>query len=107
MYSSTAKTTAIAASVLEELSMSRWSNFRNPPLGWRIVIVAGLLAAPGVIAGAMVGLLVGAFGTCTVIGGLLGASVGALMEAWPFTGTRSQHDATTEGDDDATDVWGS
>lgn len=69
---------------------------RNPPAHARMTIVACVLAVPGMLGGAMAALFLGAFPVCIVVGGLLGALSGVLLEGWP----RLPDDSTTET------IWG-
>lgn len=62
----------------------RFSRFRNPPIAWRVFLVAVVLAMPGFLAGGMVGLVLGQFLVCSLAGALIFALVGAAMEAWPI-----------------------
>lgn len=61
-----------------------YSNLRNPPYEWRVALVAGVLALPGALAGAMLALFVpcpGGAGGGMFLGMLAGAFLGAWMEA--------------------------
>jgi hypothetical protein len=54
----------------------------DPWFAWHVALVAGVLAVPGVLLGAITGLFLGAPGSGACIGGLIGAMVGAALEAW-------------------------
>jgi hypothetical protein len=57
------------------------SSFRNPSPAWRAVAVALVLALPGTLAGALLGLCAGwDFEVCWFSGGVLGALIGAAVE---------------------------
>ncbi|MGE3807072.1 MAG: hypothetical protein AB7K24_20605 [Gemmataceae bacterium] len=58
-------------------------SLRNPPAYARMAIVASVLAVPGMLGGAMAALFLGTFPVCIVVGGLLGALSGVLLEGWP------------------------
>jgi hypothetical protein len=64
--------------------MSQRFDFRNPPFTCRVLLVAGALAMPGALAGAMVSLFVPLPGgplTGFAAGALAGAVLGTAMEA--------------------------
>lgn len=61
--------------------MNRWLRWRNPPLFWRAVAVGAVFAAPGALAGEMIGLLTGAWLASTVLCGVLAAIAGGVLEA--------------------------
>ncbi len=62
--------------------MSRRRRFPRAALACRTTLVAVVMSLPGWLAGGMVGLLTGGFGTCTVVGAMTGAVLGGLLEAW-------------------------
>ena len=64
--------------------MNTLSTFRNPSQTWRMGLVAGALAMPGFVGGAMLSLLVGRFALCAIVGTALGALLGAAIEGWPL-----------------------
>lgn len=63
----------------------RFSSFRNPPLKWRVFLVAAVFAMPGFLAGGMASLFLGEFFISSFAGALTFALVGAVMEAWPLS----------------------
>jgi hypothetical protein len=73
--------------------MARRFGWRNPTRRWRVLLVAGVLAVPGGLSGAMVSLFLGWPVACTVVGTLLGATLGGLMEA-------TDPDGVTSADED-------
>lgn len=68
---------------LHPVKECRFRRFRNPPLGWRIFLVAAFLAMPGFLAGGIVSRFLGGFLICSLAGALVGAILGAAMEATP------------------------
>jgi hypothetical protein len=48
-----------------------------------MLLVGGVLAMPGFLAGGLAALLLGSFFVCAMVGMILGACLGAAMEAWP------------------------
>jgi len=57
-------------------------NFRNPSRPWRIFFVACFFAAPGCLAGALLSLGLGRPVFLLLLGTMLGALSGALIEGW-------------------------
>ncbi len=56
-------------------------DLHNPSRTSRILIVAGVSAVPGALGGALVAVSVGSFSVCVVTGILMGAVIGAVVEA--------------------------
>lgn len=59
----------------------RWAKFRNPSLGWRVFVTAMAFALPGVLLGLLLSLLVGQPTLCLIVGRLVGAVAGAVIES--------------------------
>ncbi len=68
-------------------------NFRNPSFGWRVFLVAVVLAVPGALAGMMVSLLLGEFLICSLVGALAGAVLAVGMEARTPPGVQEDLDS--------------
>ncbi len=90
----------LSARAQDGLPASRGFSFRNPPPGWRVFLVAVVLAVPGALAGGMVSLYAGDFLTCSVLGALAGAVAGAVMEGRP---PAASHDRPDEPGQDSFD----
>jgi hypothetical protein len=78
--------------------MGHCSAFHNPSPWCRVILVAGVLAAPGAFAGMIASLFLGEPIVCVVAGVLVGAGFGAVMEAWPLpdSGDAVHHDPFQE-----------
>lgn len=71
--------------------MKRPHNVRDPARTPRILIVAGVFTVPGALGGALVAVFAGGFSICVVTGILLGAVIGAAVEAWPVSSPSGFH----------------
>ncbi|MGE3808895.1 MAG: hypothetical protein AB7K24_29885 [Gemmataceae bacterium] len=78
-------------------------SLRNPPAYARMAIVACVLSVPGLLGGSMAALFLGAFPICIVVGGLLGALSGVLLEGWPRSPDASAADNLGEESDQYAD----
>lgn len=74
------------------------ASFHNPSQRFRVAVVAGVLAVPGALGGALASLLLGHFILCAVAGGLIGAILGAAVEAWPSNASQLRSRSQAEQD---------